>query len=515
MFKNMSPREKKLAMLVGGLLPIALVFWMANSFSSYYFKLRTEKRGLMNQVQDEQEKIAQLVQAQERRLYYANLSAPGDEQSRREYQNWLEREIENSKLRQDSVTSVSSSNPITAGVGQRPETVAEEFTYKVKANGTLQQIVDFLDRFHRLDVLHRIKTIEIKKTAGRDSDRTLRLDLDIQLLRLVDAPSSREFLELVREATTDSQEKMRRILARDFFGPANTPPRITTSEESFEVAEGRDTVNVNFSVKANDDDPNDLLKFEVIDSNLPGIEFVQRNPEAREASVFAPAVVPGRYRLKVAVTDSGVPQKTVEKTVNIDVTRARPRETRKPEPKFLYATTTYLIGRSGDVLFVNNKANENGMMHVKIGESFKLDDSTWTVISIEGRQVVIERKTQSGIERLTYRLGATLDQPFESSTSKTSTSLPNDARTNDEVESNATQEDEVARKRSETETHQKKDDDVEKSGDDDGVKDDDELEEDEMGDDDEDDDDEDDTDDDDTDDDDTDDDDTEEDKDDK
>ncbi len=426
MFQNLTPREKKLAMLVGGLLPLALIFWIGSSVSNYYFDLRNKKRQLLTQVQDQQHSIDQMMLAQKRRLYYVGLSAPVDAQSRNEYQNWLTGELERAQLKYDAVSPNKSSNTLTAGDGRKMVPVAEEFTYKVNARGTLPQIVAFLERFYSLEILHRIKSMEIKKIASREEERLLRLDLEVQLLRLVDAPSSREFLAAIEASNEQARQYVKSIVTRDFFGPANSPPRVATSSESFRVPLGRDWTDVRFKVDAKDDNPNDLLKFELLESNLPGVELIQHHPEAKSAEVVASDVRPGSYRLKVAVTDSGIPQKTTQKTITIDVEKERERETRQPPPKFQYATTTFLTGRSGDVLFVNNKADKNGLKHVKIGESFELDDATWTLISIDGRTVVLERKSKTGTERLTYRLGSTLDKPIEKSTSSTATSALED-----------------------------------------------------------------------------------------
>ena len=79
-----------------------------------------------------------------------------------------------------------------------------------------------------------------------------------------------------------------------------------------------------------------------------------------------------------------------------------------PAP-FKFAGTTYITGKKGDDVFINNKAKKDGLMLVKIGESFELDGETWKVISIDGRLVVIQRGTQL----LTFRIGSTLDNPVE------------------------------------------------------------------------------------------------------
>ena len=135
----------------------------------------------------------------------------------------------------------------------------------------------------------------------------------------------------------------------------------------------------------------------------------------RRARVAVPAVTEeGRFEIKVRVTDNGFPAKSTEKAIAFNVDKPEPkvvREQPKPKPTFQHAKAAVIRGvvqdKSGaDVCWIEVETLGKSY-RLKIGESFKLDDQTWTLKSIESRRVSldVDGKLQ------TYRLGARLDSP--------------------------------------------------------------------------------------------------------
>ena len=421
MFENLSQREKKLALFVGALVPIFLLFWGVTKFSKAYFALRAAKQTLMTQVQDEQDKIDSLEQAQKRRFYYANVSAPANaSQANIDYQNWLIKLVEGSKLKYNNVTPNKTTNTLSAGASGVTVPVAEEFTYRINASGTLDQIVNFMDKFNQMNVLHRIKSLDLKKIVektDKEGEKGIRLDLEVQLLRLVDAPLNRDFLAAANELKIDNSAKTKAILSRNFFGPANNSPVVKTSSQDFEVALDEETTEVEFDISADDEDNGDLLSFELLSSDIEGAQLQQKSPKDRRAKLTAPDVKVGTYAVRVKVSDSGIPQKTIEKTIEVVVEKEKAAPVKEKPKPFLFAATTYITGKRGEDLLINNKAKKDGFIVVKIGETFELDGETWKVISIDGRIVVIQR----GSEIQTFRIGSTLDSPIEKGAAKPST----------------------------------------------------------------------------------------------
>ncbi len=367
----------------------------------------------MSEVQDEQDKIDNLEQAQKRRFFYANISAPANaSQANIDYQNWLIKLVESCKLKYNNVSPNKTTNTLSAGAGGQVVPVAEEFTYRINASGTLDQIVDFLDKFNRMNVLHRIKSLDLKKIVDKtdkQGEKEIRLDLEVQLLRLVDAPMNRDFLTAANELKIDNSAKTRAVLSRNFFGPANNSPVVKTSSEDFEVALDEETTEVDFDISAEDDDEADLLTFELLSSEIEGAKLQQKSPKDRRAKFVAPNVKVGDYSIRIKVTDSGIPQKTIEKTIEVAVQKEKVQPVKEKPKPFLFAATTYITGKRGDDLLINNKAKKDGFMVVKIGGTFELDGETWKVISIDGRIVVIQR----GTEIQSFRIGSTLDSPIE------------------------------------------------------------------------------------------------------
>jgi len=228
----------------------------------------------------------------------------------------------------------------------------------------------------------------------------------------VDANEEGDFVtELARDSVSFSQYTDA-ILARNVFGPANNTPTVSSSSRSFETGEPFE-----LTLTADDADENDQLKIELLQSEVTGAELSQKEGD-RRARVSIPALAEeGRFEIKVRVTDNGFPAKSTEKTIAFNVDKPEPkvvREQPKPKPQFKHAKAAVIRGvvqdKSGaDVCWIEVETLGKSY-RLKVGESFEVDEKTWTLKSVESRRVSLEvdGKLQ------TYRLGARLDAPESS-----------------------------------------------------------------------------------------------------
>ncbi|MEZ6093073.1 MAG: hypothetical protein R3C03_02375 [Pirellulaceae bacterium] len=416
MFKNMTARERRLALVVSALLPMFLVFWGVTSFMNSLSTKNQKIISLQSQVSEEEDKLTRAKAAADRRRYYESLSLPQDvNYSKIEYERWLDELITSrSGMTLDSIKW--DNNPVSMRYNDSGQLidVAEQLSCKVVAKGTLPQITQFLDEFYRLNLMHRIYSIDVvdrsqsnNTGAARRADGTLNLDMEIQLLKLSHAVSDREFTA-DEFATASSQTETRDyILRRDVFGLANNAPAISTSDKKFQTGEA-----ISFDIASSDPD-DDNLKLELISSDIPDFKFETTRDGKAEFS--APKTAKGDYKVVVRVEDDGLPVKFDEKTIRVAVSEPEPKEEPvkdPPKPPFRHAQAAYITGFKGDTLWIHVKTTDQKLF-IPVGETFELDGSTWKVINIDSwRKLILEKDGEIQI----FRIGDTLDTPREMGT---------------------------------------------------------------------------------------------------
>lgn len=423
MFQNMSKRERILALVVAATLPLMLIFWGVTTFSKSYFANQAKIRGLQDQIETEKMRQIKAEEAQQRRRFYRERSLPTDLNTARiQYDAWLANLIE--KRAGMVATSIdaggTNNNKVRYMKANKPIDIFNEVGIKVRCSGTIGQLMTLLSEFYKLDLMHRVSGLTISPIARSGSGAgsevltgQLKIEFDISVVSLVDADEEEDFVDKLERNSLSFEEFTKPILARNMFGPANNTPTVSSSSRSFETGEP-----IDLTLTADDADESDLLKIELLDSNVPGAELTQREGD-RRAKIALPAIAEeGRYEVKVRVTDSGFPAKSTEKTIAFNVDKPEPkvvREEPKPKPKFLHAKAAVIRGvvkdkTGADVAWIEVETLGESF-RVKVGESFKLDEKKWTIKTIESRKVAIEVDGQLQ----TYRLGARLDSPESSS----------------------------------------------------------------------------------------------------
>ena len=356
MFGNLSDREKKLAILVGSLVPLVLgilgFFWFIDKMDSN----DAEIQSLMTQLEEQEYKTQAGLRASERQRYYRKISFPSDKgRTRSIYRTWLTDLVTN----QIGMTFNGVNFKGDAGVLKyEGRKVGERQAFSLRPKGTLPQLLKFLHAFHSADHLHRINKLEIKpeEESVRGKPKVLTGQLiayfEIETLQLDEGPENlKSFPKWTKKIPSlDAYEEI--IVARNIFGPANNAPSLKkptklkfTIADSPEEAEGK---YATVQLSATDADKDDILRFEFVEETgkepeVAGIVMGDqpRTASQRQISIRIPMQSePMTIPLTVAVADDGMPSKGDE--LNFSVMFAPPakeKETPKPQPIDIAAVT--------------------------------------------------------------------------------------------------------------------------------------------------------------------------------
>ena len=150
MFENLSSREKKLLIVIGALVPIAIVFLCVYQMTSSFKANNKQLDALKSEILDEEDREIEGMLAGRRQTYYSNTSLhPSHNIASNEYKSWLSTAMNDSGLTSSTITPAAGSQ-IRSG----NQTIGKSKLFKVVASGTLPQFNDFLCKFYQLDALH-------------------------------------------------------------------------------------------------------------------------------------------------------------------------------------------------------------------------------------------------------------------------------------------------------------------------------------------------------------------------
>ena len=418
MFENLTPRERKLVYATMGLVPLALIFVGVFSFINKVNTNNDRSMALITNIDTETERLHAALKANRRRVYYNSVSMPPNlNAASNEYGVWVKR------LLSDLDMEIGGFQPRDAGVLKHEKKVlGKKKMFTVTTKGNLNQLTEFLSRFYSVDLLHRINSLKItpqNEIVGNNKkirSGILSLSITIEVLALNEADERSEFTKQYRELAREAEEYQNKIVHRNIFGPANNSP-VLSARPSSSYLEERE---IKISVSAKDADETDLLSFELLETG--GIEgdaqLVHAKPEDRRAQLVIPAQKPGEYTAKMKVVDNGFPPKEMIIDVPFKV-REKPepppvakKDPPPPPPPPYKNAKQAIVGsmlRGADGLWeVWIDVRLTGKLHkVKEGESFDVDERTWTIKSIASDKIVINVDDKL----LTYFEGDVLSEP--------------------------------------------------------------------------------------------------------
>jgi hypothetical protein len=234
--------------------------------------------------------------------------------------------------------------------------------------------------------------------------------MEIDVISLVDAETERDgFVENKRPLARTLDEYKQQIVFRNIFGPANNPPTFAGAT-SRTVQTGSD---IAFSISGNDVDKNDQLALEIVDNAIENAAVVVKNSKTGSFQFTAPPLDEGKYTIRFKLTDNGCPPKSTETDFVLTVKDPPPPVARvepPPKPPFRHAGETIIprismVNGTPEVVIKIKSLGKR--FELKVGDTFELDDKTWTVKAIDFRSVTLEVDGQTRTYQQGDNLGAT------------------------------------------------------------------------------------------------------------
>ena len=320
MFKNLSERERKLALAVLCLVPLCVIFFATMSFMSSYQANQTAKRSIDRQIQEQEDLQSDANLANVRREYYRQFSLPSDlNRSITQYKKYIQALAQKEcGLLLKSTREKSKATPVSF-IGRKGRTkVFDQVTFSLRGSGRLTQITKFLHKFYSLDLIHRISELSIEPSAGEGEYKRngiYKLVMSVEVASMVDADKARDFEETYRPVAKTLAEYDQAILYRNMFGPPNNAPTISKAKHSYKPS--GDTVTVKIS--ADDIDKNDLLLFELVNCPMEGAYLEHKREDDRYVFFNCGILAPGDYEFDLKVTDNGAPNKSDQITFKLTI----------------------------------------------------------------------------------------------------------------------------------------------------------------------------------------------------
>ena len=387
----MKPRERMLAISIGGLVGIGILWYGVSSLQASWAKLDAQLKSKEQTLQQKQNVVRNGQKAAKKLAAFEMRGLPSNvEKGQSLYQKWLLDLVQKHGLRDSSVTAVSRMN--ARGVYQ-------QIAFAVKGQADLQQVTKLLYDFYAVDHLHRIRRLRLKP---RETSTDLDVDLLVEVLAL---PGSPDRNDLVGQPSTDRlqfgdmDDYVKAIASRNFFGPPHQPPTVTTSAKSkYYIGDA-----VVFGVRGEDPEKTPV-SFVMEKATFEGAKLDPKNGDFR----WEPKEK-GTYEFTVRVTDTGMPAKSVSKTIKFEVTDPPPKQEPvavkppPPPPPFDTAKHTFLTGVVGadDQSEAWLQVRTTGqMLKLRTGEKFDVGTLKGKIHFIGEQEIQIE--TTDGKRLLVY-----------------------------------------------------------------------------------------------------------------
>ena len=236
LFDISNPEKREKALLVIGAIVFVIVMipMLYHLFGSEVSKQRMERNRLKAEVTKLEEKVKDKNLIKRRLDEFTDRSLPTIEDfAISQYQNWL----------MDMATDVGIyekrvDKPSSTLVRTQKKVQYCKYTFTLHGRGNLEQISEFLRRFHKTNFLHLVQKVSPRPIKNsRDMD----VSITIEALSLPQARSSRTLPDVDREAlkiTEAEREMLKRITDRALFTvyspprPDNRPPETAKPEPS-------------------------------------------------------------------------------------------------------------------------------------------------------------------------------------------------------------------------------------------------------------------------------------------
>lgn len=235
----MTKRERTMALI---LLPPLLLFggWFL-AYQLWFEPLRLKDQRIRDIETEIQEKNASIKKALDKKKELEKLkpaSLPFDaDLARREYEDEISKLLRQSGFEAGSfsVTPKPIDTKTSPTLAKNKPPIFNRLVYTVQAKGELLNVVEFMEKFYKVRLLHQIRNFNLQRPVTPDRNRANELDVSMTIEALVlDVAEHRKTLKPEKEpdladVLAGGERTYGMIAGKDlFFGPP--PPAPTTPE---------------------------------------------------------------------------------------------------------------------------------------------------------------------------------------------------------------------------------------------------------------------------------------------
>ncbi len=390
-YATMNPRERILAGLIGMLLLLMVAAFVFRRVSDAVDRRQRSVESLQAEKTRQETILTQGKKAEQKLEAYQKRSLPNERETARSlYQQWLLDQVDRAGFRSPTVRATDRT---TRG------RFYDQLTFQVDADGSLEQVVDFLQEFYSTEDLHRIQQLTLQPIRGSQS-----LDVIMVIEALLLPKSDRKTVGdlIAPDGDAQSLADLRNvILERSMFLPANTPPRLNSISDQ-ETPRGEP---FSFNVVGSDPDTLQRLSYSAV-GDLP--EGAQLDPDTGELR-WTPREN-GQHDFTIRVTDDGTPRRSDEVQFQVAVVDPPPPDDgsdEPEEPRFDEADSTYVVGTilSGNQQELWLMVRTSGeLQKLSVGDPVRIGSITGVVQRIGEKEADI--RTEDGDLRI--RVGQSL-----------------------------------------------------------------------------------------------------------
>jgi len=272
-----------------------------------------------------------------------------------EYQKWL------SELGEEAQLSAQ----ILQNTGDNSEKGSYHlYKFKLAGTGTIENATELLYGFYSKDYLHRIVQFELRPIPNSVEPDQLNISLNCEVLALGIAKEKQESPGDSNRFSKSVDEYKQTILGRNLFAATNQPPKLAT-KGSASVIVG---VPLKHTVEAQELDPKQRLTYELV-GDVPQGLLIDKDTGSLTGSIKKI----GEYKLDVQVTDNGIPRKSLQQSLTINVNPLPPAQ--KLPVQFDVASqamiTALIFGGDAPEAWIQSKT-ESKTYKLRKGDQLKL-----------------------------------------------------------------------------------------------------------------------------------------------
>ena len=376
----MTQREKILAAIVAATLLILGGFYTVSRVMTAFADRDMEEISLIDKLATQNRTTLQGTKAEKNLRDWRARSLPeNDLLAEGLYLDWLGK-------RADAVGL--SRRKVLPAAGRSEGKVYDVHRFTLSGQGDLKQLTQFLYDFYSVDYIHRIARLHVVPLAD---SKKLDIGMTVEAVSITGAPD-REVLEdspSDRLARPDVEQYVNTIISRNFFSPANQPPKVAASTSQ----QGNPSKPLSFRLQATDPESDPLSYF--LEGDAP--EGLKINPNGEVS--WTPTEL-GEYEVSYRVEDGGLPSKSATGLVKLAIVEPpAPPPATIPKPSFDPATQATVSGiteSDGRPAIWINVRTEGKVLKLREGDEVSVGTIQGKIAKIRVSQKDAEIATSDG-----------------------------------------------------------------------------------------------------------------------